>query len=94
MIVTEVYAYVPEVGNEYIGMAYSSKSLYDLVQEYWKQSEYNEKIPLVLYRVNKKDKNNNQDFKDKNNDRDFKDWEADQQYKWFVEGNDKDLFED
>lgn len=85
MIVTEVYAYVPEVGNEYIGMAYSSKSLYDLVQEYWKQSEYNEKTPLVLYRVNKKDKDN---------DRDFKDWEADQQYKWFVEGNDKDLFED
>lgn len=47
--------------------------------------EANEKISLLLYDVDKEDEDD---------DRDFKDWEADQQYKWFVEGNDKDLFED
>lgn len=88
MIFTKVYAYVPEAENAYIGTAYSPNSLYELVYKYWNESEHNEKIPLLLQRVNKREKDNEDD------DGDFKDWEADQQYKWFVEGNDKDLFED
>lgn len=86
MIAIEIYEYVPAIGDEYIGSAYSAEQLYDVVQSYWKASEYNQGVPLILHYVNKR-KNLEE------SDRDYKDWEADQQYKWFVEGDDNELFE-